>query len=697
MRKKGLFTRVGALALSCVMVLGLINVIPSEKVEASETSTKTPYVTYSLDTLNDTEVISDITFMNYAATFTAPKEESGTIVVANTTLDTIKTSDILTAYETFLTNQELTDVSGLVIEGTEVEITGIMDIPYLEIQGDTIWFGSLHTEEDEEEDEDEEEIDELSADETPVVESNNNIYLNAPVVSLDNTTEAVWNVNNLDIYTDDVALQNSPIVSNSINIIGLNDSIWVEIGNSEMYALNIDFQSIKENYEHDAYSVNSEGNVINLSKYFAQIGVAFTVTFDANGGECETTTLEEHYMFPVENLPVPTREGYTFNGWFTSANGGIQITEGGEHENPYTFTEDVTLYAQWTPNEYTVTLIEDVENAENTTTTETVSYDEVCSFLPVLEKEGYIFKGWTDNADVLLTNADKYTITGDITLYPKWKLSNCPHENTEIINAKETNCKEEGYTGDTYCNDCEETVLLGSVIVKSEHGVTELRNAKETSCKEAGYTGDACCTVCDEVLEAGEEITKESHTWDAGTVIKVPTYTSQGKKHYTCTVCGEVTIALIDKLEEDKTTEQPTTQTPTTEQPKTETPTTEQPTTQAPTTEQPTTEAVKDYSKQIAAAKKKKVKISKVTNVKGRKIKVKVKKASGYKFQIKISTSKKFKKSVKTYKTSKATYTAKKKFTKGKTYYVKVRTYKKINGKTYYGKWSTIKKVKIKK
>lgn len=100
---------------------------------------------------------------------------------------------------------------------------------------------------------------------------------------------------------------------------------------------------------------------------------------------------------------------------------------------------------------------------------------------------------------------------------------------------------------------------------------------------------------------------------------------------------------------------------------------------------------------EITKAKQKQAKISKVSNVKGRKIKVKIKKASGYKYQIKISTSKKFKKSVKTYKISKTTYTANKKFIKGKTYYVKVRTYKKISGKTYYGKWSKAKKVKIKK
>ena len=91
-------------------------------------------------------------------------------------------------------------------------------------------------------------------------------------------------------------------------------------------------------------------------------------------------------------------------------------------------------------------------------------------------------------------------------------------------------------------------------------------------------------------------------------------------------------------------------------------------------------------------------KVSSITlkNVKSKKVKVTVKKvsnATGY--QIKYSTSKKFKKA-KTVKTTKTSYTIKK-LKKGKTYYVKVRAYRKMNGKTYYGSYSSVKKVKIKK
>lgn len=91
-----------------------------------------------------------------------------------------------------------------------------------------------------------------------------------------------------------------------------------------------------------------------------------------------------------------------------------------------------------------------------------------------------------------------------------------------------------------------------------------------------------------------------------------------------------------------------------------------------------------------------KVKSVTLKNVKSKRAKVTIKKvsnATGY--QIKYSTSKNFK-NAKSVKTSKTSYTIKK-LKKGKTYYVKVRAYRKMNGKTYYGSYSSVKKVKIKK
>ena len=94
----------------------------------------------------------------------------------------------------------------------------------------------------------------------------------------------------------------------------------------------------------------------------------------------------------------------------------------------------------------------------------------------------------------------------------------------------------------------------------------------------------------------------------------------------------------------------------------------------------------------------KKAEISKLTNAKGKKIKVtwkKVKSAEGY--QVVYATDKKFKKSKKTTDTTKKSLTSKK-LKKGKTYYVKVRAYITDSaGKKVYGKYSATQKVKIKK
>ena len=70
---------------------------------------------------------------------------------------------------------------------------------------------------------------------------------------------------------------------------------------------------------------------------------SFAVKLDVNGGNA----LEESVLIPdaegkLSSLPTPTYSGYTFNGWFTMAAGGEQVTA------DTVFTQDSTIYAQWT-------------------------------------------------------------------------------------------------------------------------------------------------------------------------------------------------------------------------------------------------------------------------------------------------------------------------------------------------------------
>ena len=162
-----------------------------------------------------------------------------------------------------------------------------------------------------------------------------------------------------------------------------------------------------------------------------------------------------------------------------------------------------------------------------------------------------------------------------------WGGKPCTHENTELRGAKEATCTEPGYTGDTYCKDCNEKIADGEVIPALGHtwdngvittaptcenaGVktftctrcnetkTEAINAtghtpvqipeKPATCTEPGHKAGTKCSVCGAVLSGLEEIPAKGHAVVVDPAVE-PTCTKTGLtegKH--CSVCGEVIVA----------------------------------------------------------------------------------------------------------------------------------------------------------
>lgn len=121
----------------------------------------------------------------------------------------------------------------------------------------------------------------------------------------------------------------------------------------------------------------------------------------------------------------------------------------------------------------------------------------------------------------------------------------CKHEQTELTGAMEATCAQEGYTGDTVCLDCKETVKKGEAIPMLEHTAGEPQEIKQATCTENGYTGDVYCTVCGEKLTSGEEIPALGHLPGERYHVVEPTCTQVG---YT----GEVDCErCYQTLEED--------------------------------------------------------------------------------------------------------------------------------------------------
>ena len=169
---------------------------------------------------------------------------------------------------------------------------------------------------------------------------------------------------------------------------------------------------------------------------------------------------------------------------------------------------------------------------------------------------------------------------------------------TYLKNQKEATCFEEGYTGDTYCSDCNEKIADGQSIVKNAHNPasvwttnehdhwkecqtvgcgnvidkaahsggeatcvskavcevckaqygdvdatnhkhTEIRDAKPATEQEKGYTGDTWCTDCNKKIATGSEIAMLEHKLTL-VEAKDATVTEQGNiKYYYCENCGK--------------------------------------------------------------------------------------------------------------------------------------------------------------
>ena len=98
----------------------------------------------------------------------------------------------------------------------------------------------------------------------------------------------------------------------------------------------------------------------------------------------------------------------------------------------------------------------------------------------------------------------------------------------------EATCTTDGVKTYT-CSVCKTTKT--ETIKATGHKETEIRNAVEATCQQEGYTGDKVCKTCGTVLEKGTTIVKKDHSWDAGKVTTEATCTTDGVKTYTCSVC----------------------------------------------------------------------------------------------------------------------------------------------------------------
>ena len=84
----------------------------------------------------------------------------------------------------------------------------------------------------------------------------------------------------------------------------------------------------------------------------------------------------------------------------------------------------------------------------------------------------------------------------------------------------------------------------------TNHVHTTVKNRKEATCTQTGYTGDTYCTDCNKLLETSKELAALGHDYKA-TVTKQPTTIEEGIMTYTCSKCGHSYTQPIAKIKSD--------------------------------------------------------------------------------------------------------------------------------------------------
>ena len=148
----------------------------------------------------------------------------------------------------------------------------------------------------------------------------------------------------------------------------------------------------------------------------------YTITYNANGGSGAPGKQTKTYGKTLKlSTTKPTRTGYTFQGWGTSASGSVVYAAGAN----YTANASDTLYAIWKANTYTVKY--DANGGTGAPANQTKTYGVTLKLSTVKPtRTNYNFLGWGTSAastSVAYAPGADYTGNSAITLYAIWSLA----------------------------------------------------------------------------------------------------------------------------------------------------------------------------------------------------------------------------------------------------------------------------------
>lgn len=191
--------------------------------------------------------------------------------------------------------------------------------------------------------------------------------------------------------------------------------------------------AVNEWIDRDGYISRDWHPTANATVYIHQNQSAYKITVNTQGGTAESDVyyigrpdggVYPHWItessIPLQNLPVPTKIGYSFSGYYSSTSGGTQYVaaDGEILDGLKNRTAATTIYAHWTANTYTLSF--DYGRGTGPITSKQVTYDQPIGALPTGTWSDGSFDHWVYGESQTVDADTVYTIASDATVAAKW-------------------------------------------------------------------------------------------------------------------------------------------------------------------------------------------------------------------------------------------------------------------------------------
>lgn len=217
-----------------------------------------------------------------------------------------------------------------------------------------------------------------------------------------------------EVYVAEKAYIYIPSVWNSVRKIKLTTPVIpgkVVVNNGADYA---------KKFEWSSYFTSASANPLTAYNSHIVVGAYYTISYNPNGGSSTPAPQKKLYGSNIKLLSTKiTRVGYAFTGWFDKATGGSNRTG-----QEYKVNANLSLYAQWKAENYTVTF--DGNTGKTPLLNKLVTFQSTYGGLPIPEKTGYRFLGWytAQTGGTMVSASTKVTLAKNHTLYARWGQEN---------------------------------------------------------------------------------------------------------------------------------------------------------------------------------------------------------------------------------------------------------------------------------